>query len=50
VDVVDVAARDRWVAGPEVVQVPTDRFAFVLYEPEPNPTSRTVCALAGALA
>ena len=31
--------------GPEVAQVPTDLFAFVLNEPEPNSTCRTVSAL-----
>ena len=42
---VDDIACDRWAPGLEVAQVPTDLFAFVLNEPEPNSTCRTVRAL-----
>jgi hypothetical protein len=31
---VDAAARDRWVPGPEIPKARTDLFAFVLNEPE----------------
>jgi hypothetical protein len=33
-DVVDVAALDLWVLGPEIPKARTDLFAFVLNEPE----------------
>jgi hypothetical protein len=33
-DAVDVAACDRWVPGPEILQVPTDLIALMLNEPE----------------
>jgi hypothetical protein len=45
-DVMDAAACDLWVPGPEVAQVPTGLFAFVLNEPEPNPTCRAVLIIA----
>ena len=33
-DVVDAAACDRWVPGPEIPKARTDLFAFALNEPE----------------